>query len=183
MSTPTIYDKHVNSVYLRRDDYGHGYEGGWWWKKVDGQPRYFAVRVQSWKYFEYPKAWATPSTNNVLFSVQIDNNDNQTARVKRQINGGTVVIMYDSYRDTPYAAANFAEGVATWGSERNLKNENNYGHFWGLMKKRHDQSWVNWETQGLYGDNDNAGSPVPTSDGYYRREINETDAYSQKEGT
>lgn len=90
-----------------------------------------------------------PKDTEHLLSVQADSNEpGSPARLKVDN-----TVLYDS-QTKGHGPSMFNDAVITWGAERANLDENNYGHFWGLMKRRHDFSWGYFEDHQQRKDND-----------------------------
>jgi len=182
MSGPNITKNHVNSIYMRRDDLGSGYyyEVGWAWQ-AGQEPKWFWARMVNGVYKGPFIKSTAPRNSNHLLSAQADSNEpGSPARLKVD-----TTVLYDS-QVAGHGVSMFNDGVLVWGSERQCAklcqgsnsscpcicnrtdctahgSDSNYGHFWHLMKRRHDFAWIYWENHQMFTDNDPTYNWVKTS--------------------
>ena len=172
MANPNITGDHVNSIYIARIGPGypnHYYEVGWNWRVIwDGTkyvrrstPEWFWSKMVSGVYYGPYRTDAQANSNHLL-SVQIESNGNAQMKVDSTVLRQEVSNFYP-------------DGEIFWGSERQNTNESNFGHFWHLMKRRHDYSWVLWEDQREYSSP--LASPQPDP-GYHYYEASEYEGSS-----
>lgn len=141
MSSPTIYDMHVNSVYVRIAN-TYSAEFGWLWDPTNG-PRWFQQRIINGIAMPTGKTGnPTPGTNHEL---KVGN-----------INGSNdFVFAVDGTTLWQLSMGGFHYGDPSTSSERNDRRESNYGHFWSIQKKvAPSGNWTNWGNLSTYIDSD-----------------------------
>lgn len=166
VNNPYITNDHVNSMYISRVGAGSKdyYEVGWHRHPGESNGQWFWAKMQNGVFYgPYNAGGAASNNSDHLLSVQIESNGYAQMKVDSTI----IKQVWSNF---------YPDGVIVWGSERQNRNEGNDGHFWHLMKRRHDYSWVLWEIQGEYFW---PAGWIPVADpDYHYHEVSEYEAYS-----
>lgn len=144
MDNPTIYARHVNSIYLTQPTspytgQPYGYEVGWLWNAAQ-PPQWFAVRVNV--FGEY---------GQVMGPIAAHPNNNRLTVV---LYGGNAKMAVDSTNIWVDSPSIISAGNGYAGSERHDTAETNYAHFWSLLRMDSSGVWSNWSNQKVWKDND-----------------------------